>query len=346
MVDRDHDVESEMFTLQNEIRVKEQAIQMIDDLFRKSDNERSRYDKLLKEHMKLNESLRDRATEHQYSLQQVKELTEANKKLQEASASTEGRHSQKCFALTSDVRIWKDDSARKQIMNNSLSKQAAEKDDQIAKLTLRVNEELLQLDFSSSLIEELEGEVERLQDLSDHQDSKTPISPASTEKVAPVQAETMDQMSKGDGVSVPRLQRMVPYDPEEKGSKGLLQFLKILGSKEQDVLDTVLRRVESLQRTVATKQRDISSFIPTISQVATDIRLSADHRERLNMLLRSMSLTKLKSESFRLDADIQNLILGFYKHREMLQRRSGVEVFPNCSDKIARKRKRTFDSSS
>jgi hypothetical protein len=121
-----------------------------------------------------------------------------------------------------------------------------------------------------------------------------------------------------------------PWEPEENGGRELLQLITAVDSKEQEILDTVLSRVEEIHTAAMIQQSDRLSFIPDLSKLYADERVSLCHNEKLTMLWEFCVLNQGERKLFLLLSDIRELIRSFHQDRESLQDSSGVEVFFEC----------------
>ena len=134
---------------------------------------------------------------------------------------------------------------------------------------------------------------------------------------------------------------MVPYELEEKGGKGLLQFLTILGSKEQELCDKILAHIKVLSSAAISQQRECLSLLDSVS-LRPPNRSFRSYKAQLYAVQQFLLSYQLEDKAILVHSRARKLILDFYMKREELQGRSGVKVFPNLSERAEGNRKRAM----
>ncbi len=325
--------EADTILSQDELRAfRQEAFEINDGMFCDDGEERACHEALLKDHLRLKEYLADQAISYQKSLQQVKELAAESK---DATARAEERRK-------ADIKKVKNEAKDNQRVIQNLRNEIAGKKADIARLYQQLATQETSQRSSCFRIEELEKENAGLKGLTLPLPTTTHVDTAEFRDSKQQDAVAVNGNSIRDSITIPPLQSMVPHKPTEKGGEGLLQFLSILGNKEQDVLDTILAHVEAVHTAAAKQQRDMSSIKSTITKLFADTRISCSHRGKLKELLLLLSPAQVEAAYSLPHAAIRNMVLNFYQYREYLQRRSGVKVFLNASEFFDRKRKRTM----
>ncbi|ERF68989.1 hypothetical protein EPUS_06676 [Endocarpon pusillum Z07020] len=144
-----------------------------------------------------------------------------------------------------------------------------------------------------------------------------------------------------DSITIPLLHQMVPHEPEVKGGKGLLQFLAILGSKEQELCDKLLANITVLYSVAISQQRRCLSLLESVSRRPPN-GLFRSYRAQFYAVRQFLFSYQLDERSIFMHSLARKLILNFYTQREELQGRSGGKVFPNLSGTAEGNRKRAM----
>ncbi len=268
--------------------LNKEACEAVERIFCGHVEERACHEALLKDHIRLKEFLADQAINYQKSLQQVEKLEIAETESMKALARAEERY-------IADIKAVKNEAKDNRRVVQNLRNKIAGKNVEIGKLYEQLAEHRASQRFSSFRIEELEKENAGLKGLTLLQRTTTRAHTAEIGDPQQQDAGAVNGNIIRDSITIPPLQNMVSHKPTVKNGEGLLQFLSILGNKEQDVLNTILAHVEAVHTAAVRLHRDIASIDSTIKSLSEDARISCSDRGKLNELLLLLSPTQIEA---------------------------------------------------
>jgi hypothetical protein len=236
------------------LKLKEEvALKTISELFRAHDAERSQTAALLKENTELKENLGHQAVEHHTSLQQVKNLMQLKVELNAAYAWAEKLTAKECSVLKKENQNLIKNSTLDQAKIRDLRSQTTQMDGEIARLNRQLYYQVPVQSSSDLRIKGLEKQNAGLKGLSTQPSTKIYNLPESSTQPQQLKELFANSNSVTEGVSGPSVRKTGPWEPEGNGGRDLLQLITTVDGKEQEILDTVLGRVEKIHTAAMTQ---------------------------------------------------------------------------------------------